>query len=372
MRKRRKRDGVLALGAESKGVYAAAKGQRFIMSKDFGNLADYANFSRFEKAVRGELKRFRPGIIASDMHPGYNSTGLAEEIAQDGARLVKVQHHHAHIASCMRENGLDGKVIGVAFDGTGYGPDGGIWGGEFLTSSFRNFNRAAHLEYLPMPGSDKAVTEPWRMAAAYLEKSFGDKFLDLKIPFVKRLNKDDWRKLRYAVKRKINSPYTSSAGRLFDAVSSIALCIFKVNFEAEAAIRLQRCAQKALGEGGGYKNSVKRKKDTFLIDVKDMIRGIVKDIEKNIEPSVIAARFHNTLSNVILATCRALRRESGISKVVLTGGVFRNGLLLKRSLELLGDSGFDTYSHRTFPTTDAGISAGQAAVALAYGGRGEN
>lgn len=365
MKKRRVRETVLALGAESKGVYALQKGRRLIVSRDFGDLADYDNFSRFEKAVKRELKRSSPGIIVSDMHPGYNSTDLAEEIMPDSARLFKVQHHHAHIASCMRDNDLKGRVIGVAFDGTGYGPDGSIWGGEFLISTFKSFKRAAHLEYLPMPGGDKAVAEPWRMAAAYLQNSFGDKFLDLKIPFVRRLNKDDWHKLKYAVERKINSPLTSSVGRLFDAVSSIILCIFKVNFEAEAAIDLQKSAQEAFGEKGRYKNNVIRRKGIYVIDVKEMIRGIVRDIEDGIGPPIIAARFHNSISNIILTVCRSLRRESGIKRVAFGGGVFQNRLLFKKALALLNHSGFDLYTHRAFPATDAGISVGQAAIALA-------
>ncbi len=213
MVKRNFRKTIVACGAESKGSFCIAKGRNVFISKEFGNLSDYGNLSRYEKAIKRDLKRLgiRPDIAACDMHPDYNSTELAQALKRDGAKLVEVQHHHAHIASCMYDNGLSGEVIGAAFDGTGYGPDGAIWGGEFIISSFKRFKRAGHLKYLPMAGGDKAVTEPWRMAAAYLTDSFGDKFLNLNIPFTKRIKAKEWRLLRYAIDRGINSPPTNLA-----------------------------------------------------------------------------------------------------------------------------------------------------------------
>lgn len=354
---------VMALGAESKGVYALGSRSGLYTSRDFGSLFDYRNFSGFRRSAVRRMKRFRPGIVACDMHPAYNTTELAEETLPPGAKLVKAQHHHAHIVSCMFDNDLKGRVIGVALDGTGYGTDGNVWGGEFMIATYRNFRRAGHLKYLPMPGADKAVTEPWRMGAVYLRDAYGDKFLKLDIPFVKNMKKTQWHDLRRAADKRINSPLTSSMGRLFDAVSAILLSFYKVSFEAEAAIQLQKRAEDAYNENRRYSVRVNRAKGVFIIDPKETIKGIVKDIRRGLGHSVIAAKFHNSAVEMVLSVCMALRRETGINSVALTGGVFQNIFLLEKALAHLNNLGFDVYANSASPASDAGIPVGQAVIA---------
>ena len=363
--KHRFKQSVLACGAESKGVYSLAKGSNFFISGDFGSLADYNNFSNYQRNVKKDLKRLsiRPKVVACDMHPDYNSTVFAQELNLKNTRLIKVQHHHAHIASCMQDNNLKGNVIGVAFDGTGYGTDEKIWGGEFLISSFKRFKREAHLKYLPMPGSDRAVIEPWRMAAVYLRDSFGDDFLKLGIPLTKKISLKDWHPLRDAVDRSINSPLTSSVGRLFDAVASMVIPVFRIDFEAAAAIRLQRLAEDARGEERRYGFDIIKDKEGLIIDPSEMIKEIVKDIRSDVDKPTIAAKFHNTVASMITDMCVRLRRSYKINRVVLSGGVFLNRVLTSRVLSMLRELDFNVYAHKYLSTTDAGISAGQAMIA---------
>lgn len=352
---------ILAVGAESKGVFCLLKGRNLFISKEFGNLGDYANLMQYEKAIK-RLKA-RPGIIACDMHPDYNTTLFAQDLINDNIKLIKVQHHHAHIVSCMRDNNLKGRVLGIAFDGTGYGTDKNVWGGEFLIATLKDFKRAAHLKYMPMPGGDKAVIEPWRMGAAYLQHAFGDSFLDLNIPFVKKIVRKDWKALRDASKKGLNSPLTSSMGRLFDAVASMIIPIFKVSHEAEAAIKLQMLAEEAQHEKCAYKYKIKKEGGSLIIDPSIMIREIIRDIKKGIDRKYIAARFHNTIAQIILDVCKGLKRSTGIKKAAISGGVFQNKLLLNKVCSMLKAEGFDIYLHRESSATDAGISAGQAVVA---------
>lgn len=357
---------ILAYGAESKGVFSLTNGRDLFISRDFGDLDDYANFSRYEKDIRKRLKVYglNPELTACDMHPGYNSTALAEENAFGGDHIIKIQHHHAHIASCMLENNLKGKVLGIAFDGTGYGADGSVWGGEFLIATFKDFKRGAHLEYIPMPGGDKAVTEPWRMAAAYLRRAFGDGFIELDIPLAKRIKRKEWELLKNMVDKGINSPLTSSMGRFFDAIASMVLCILKVGFEAEAAIKLQQYAEMAESEDGEYRFNLS-KKESLIVETDKIVKEVVKDVKKGVEKAVVAAKFHNTVAGIMREVSLRLRKSTGVKKVVLSGGVFQNKFLLKKSVASLEDCGFDVYTHKVFSTTDAGISAGQAMIAEA-------
>ncbi len=356
---------ILACGAETKGVFSLTKGDHLFTSRDFGNLGDYSNFLRYEKAIKSDLKRFgiKPKIVACDMHPNYNSTAFADELKPDNAKLVKIQHHHAHIAGCMLDNNLSGKVIGVAFDGTGFGLDKNIWGGEFLISTVKNFKRAGHLKYIPMPGGEAAIREPWRMAAAYLRDAFGDNFIKLGIPFTKKIKRIEWQLLKNIINKKINSPLTSSAGRLFDAVASIVMLIFKVDAEAEAPIRLEELAWEAADVNGVYKSNIIKRDKRLIADLRPMIRTIVKDIKAKRAKSIIAAKFHNTMAGVISDMCLSLKRSSRIDQVVLTGGVFRNRLLTEKTFDLLRGLNFNVYTHKNIPTTDAGISTGQAMIA---------
>ncbi len=356
---------ILACGADSKGRFAIGKGYKLFLSKEFGSLENYRNLSRYERKIKRDLRRFnvRPQRIACDMHPGYHSTIFAKEITPNPKRLIRVQHHHAHIASCMYDNNLKKKVIGIALDGTGYGTDGKIWGGEFLISGYRSFKRAAHFKYLPMPGADMAIKEPWRMSAAYLWDAFGDRFLDLKIPFVRKIKRRSWGILKYMIDENINTPMTSSAGRLFDAIASIVLSIFHVKHEAQAAMRLETLASQARNEKRAYKYKTTKDKESIIIDTKDIIKRIVKDIKYGVKAPIIAARFHNTLACIIHDISFRIKRETGIDRVALSGGVFQNRLLLEKVNALLEESGFHVYKHSKYSTTDASIAIGQAMIA---------
>ena len=363
---------VLAFGAESKGRFAVAGKEGIVLSEEFGSLQDYVNFERYERSLRRSLKWLtweRPAVLACDMHPDYSSSVLAEELAGNVARLVRVQHHHAHIASSMAEHGLNGNVIGVAFDGTGYGLDGNIWGGEFLLASYMDFKRAAHLKYIPMAGGDKAAEEPWRMAAAYLREAFGVGFLKIGIPITKMIDKGEWRLLEAAIEKNVNSPLTSSAGRLFDAVASIVLGISKVKTEAEAAIALQNIARRAADEQGVYDYLISKDK-AFSIDMSPTVKKIVRDMKSKVDPAVIAMRFHNTMTKMIADVCARIRRSSRLNRVILSGGVFQNSLLARKASVLLSKKGFTVYMNSEYSPSDAGIAAGQAAVAYAVTGRG--
>jgi hydrogenase maturation protein HypF len=354
---------ILAVGAESKGVFAVLKGKELFVSKEFGNLADYRNFARYEK----NLKRIgaKPDVVACDMHPGYNSTGLAEEIGARGAKIVRVQHHHAHIASAMADNALKENVIGLTFDGTGYGTDGAVWGGEFLRATAKGFKRLAHLKYIPMPGGDMAVVEPWRMAAAYLKDAFGDKFLNIGIPLTKRIDKKRWRILDRMAARGINAPLTSSMGRFFDAAASLVLSILKAKNEAEAAIALESEAQKAVDERGKYGYSVLKTKEGYIIDPKNTIKSIVRDIRSGKSRPVMAARFHNTVADMAVTMALKLGKTAKTKRVALSGGVFQNRILTAKITAALKESGLSVFRHSGIPATDAGISVGQAIVARA-------
>jgi hydrogenase maturation protein HypF len=362
---KRKRDKIiLGCGAESKGVFSLSNGDALFTSKDFGSLSDYGNFSRYKRRVAEALKRLgsAPEVISCDMHPGYQSTEFAQGFSGGGPRIVKVQHHHAHIASCMMENAVKGRVIGVAFDGTGYGPDGAVWGGEFLLASIRDYKRAAYLKYIPMPGGEMAVTEPWRMAAAYLEDAFGPDLLKIDIPLTGNIKAGEWAVLRHMIDNRINSPMTSSMGRLFDAAAAIILGVPRVSFEAEAAIKLQRAAEKAPDEEKSYAFGVKRS-GALVIDASGIIKGIVGDLISGADKSAAAARFHNTVAKIITDICGRLRKSAKTKKVVLSGGVFQNSLLTNKAAAMLKKAGFNVYTHKLYSTTDAGISLGQIGVA---------
>jgi len=346
---------ILAFGADGKARFAFSDGKSIKISRDFGTLSDVDNFEQYERAIRKVIKTKKPHILVCDMHPEYNSTKLAE-IASSAPlapprndRLKLVQHHHAHIVSCMFDNDIDGRVIGVAFDGTGYGPDGNIWGGEFLTATRKRFERAGHLDYVPMPGGEMAVREPWRMAVSYLYKYYATGFLKLKIPFIKSIDKKKALVLKDMIDKKINSPLTSSMGRLFDAAGALINLTNSVKREAEAAIKLERLASKAREESSHYKGPI--------------IKGIVKDLRQGKDRGLIAVRFHNSVARYIYDTAKRLSRKHGIRKVVLSGGVFQNKILLEKTKMLFRDSDMNLYVHKKVLATDAGISLGQISIA---------
>jgi hydrogenase maturation protein HypF len=273
-----------------------------------------------------------------------------------------VQHHHAHIASCMAENHLEGKVIGIALDGTGYGSDGNIWGGEVLLADYAGFERAAHFAYVRMPGGAVAIQEPWRMAVSYLAEHFGRAFLDFRIPFVRQLEHRRVEVLLRMIERGVNSPLTSSCGRLFDAVAALAGIRQRVTYEAQAAIELEM-AIAASDEDVAYPLALVPEGDGWVIDARPLFEVLVEDLREGVAAGVISRRFHNGLVEVFNRLACLLRERTGLDCVCLSGGTFQNAYLLEHLGARLGTSGFEVFTHAEVPAGDGGLSLGQAVVA---------
>jgi len=306
----------------------------------------------------GRLFDVEPELVAHDLHPEYLSTKHARELA--GVELVGVQHHHAHIASCLADNGEPGPVLGVAFDGLGYGTDGTIWGGEFLHADLTSAERVGHLAAVPMPGGTAAIRQPWRMAASYLDIAFGG--APPEDLAVVRRNLERWSQVRALARSGVNSPPTSSAGRLFDAVSALLGLRDTINYEGQAAIELEQHADPA--ETGAYPATIAAGWPLVVVGA-DLVRAAAEDLSAGTGPAVIAARFHNGVVDAIVRTCRALRERTGLTTVALSGGVFQNLLLLHRTVDRLQAADFRVLWHSRVPTNDGGISLGQAVVAAA-------
>jgi len=328
---------MLACGADLKNAFCLTKGRHAILSPHIGDLENWETQRFFEETLANLKKLFRaaPRVVAHDLHPLYASTRLA--LAIEGVEQVAVQHHHAHIASCMAENGLQGEVIGVALDGTGYGTDGAIWGGEFLIAGYGGFTRYDHIRYFPLAGGDAAVQEPWRVALAFGHLPAG-------VPEARA------RVVRRMIETGLNVAQTSSCGRLFDAAAAIVGLRNEVTFEAQAAIELESVADAA--EEGVYPREG--------LDFRPAMHALAADRS---DVGVRAARFHNTVAEAIAETCGRARSASGLGRVCLSGGVFQNWFLLRRTVAKLG--GFEVYVHARVPPNDGGVALGQAAVAAA-------
>lgn len=356
---------ILACGADMKGAFALAKGDTAYLFDGFGDLSDLNNFTRYEKAVRASKKKLniKSQVIVCDLHPGYFSTQFAVSYKNRDRHhffgrtadrkmsvpIFQVQHHKAHIASAIADNAVKGEVLGVAFDGTGFGADGNIWGGEFFIGNAKRLKRVAHLEYIPMQGGEMCIKEPWRMAASYLYAAFGNDFLKLKIDFVKDIDKKRWAVMKEMIDKKINLPLTSSMGRLFDAAACLILNKHISNFEAELPMALERIATPAIGDSYDFDSSTK------------IIKGVVWDLEKGIDLSMISAKFHNSIAELILKAAK----KAKMKKIVLSGGVFQNRYLKGRAVKLLGKNDFEVYAHLNVETNDSGIPIGQIAIANA-------
>lgn len=346
---------VLACGAELKNTFCLANRYRAVVSQHIGDLENYETLRSFAEGIEHFCRLFgiRPELVAHDLHPEYLSTKYAMDL--EGVELVGVQHHHAHIASCLADNGEPGPVIGVAFDGLGYGTDGTIWGGEFLRADLASFERIGHLEPLPMPGGTAAIKQPWRMAAAYLDRAFDEPpALD-----VIRRNEKHWNDVLAIARGGVNSPLTSSAGRLFDAVAALLGLRDSINYEGQAAIELEQCADPA--ERGAYPAAIQ---DGVVVGA-DLVRAVAEDLLAGTDPALIAARFHNGVADAIVRNCVALRDSTGVATAALSGGVFQNLLLLARVEQRLCTAGFRVLTHSRVPTNDGGISLGQVAVTSA-------
>jgi hydrogenase maturation protein HypF len=311
-----------------------------------------------------QLFRINPTIIAYDMHPDYLPTKYAlEQVEKHGWKPVAVQHHHAHIASCLADNSKEGPVIGVAFDGTGYGTDGHIWGGEFLVADYKGFRRAGQLQYLPLPGGALAIKKPYRTALGYMLALLGESALDNRLSFLDRIAAAERELVRRQVESNLNSPLTSSMGRLFDAVSAMAGICPTIDYEAQAAIGMEMAAYSAPGEEGSYPFTLTGDNSYTVVLLHELIAAVLDDLLKGRHFSVVAMRFHNTIAIIAHDVCMKIRRESGLNSVALSGGCFQNRLLLTRVTSLLNKSGFDVLTHKDVPANDGGISLGQAVIA---------
>jgi len=356
---------VLACGAELKNTFCLTKDEHAFLSQHIGDMENEETLEHFENTIGLYKKLFRvePEIIAYDMHPEYLATKYALEAgAKANLKLVPVQHHHAHIVSCLAENKVEGPVIGVAFDGAGYGTDGTIWGGEFLLADFGSFKRVGHLEYVPLVGGEAAIKKPYRMALSYLYSLLGEDFNPEGLPF-SRLNPAELAIIKQQLKRKINSPLTSSAGRLFDAVSALAGVRGEIDYEAQAAIELEMLAPDEMDEPESYPFSIDEEGGIGVVKLKGLLSAVVQDVRNKIPVPVISLKFHNTAAQIIAEMCKLIAGESGINQVALSGGVFQNRLLLKLATSALQREGFDVLTHHLVPANDGGISLGQAVIA---------
>ena len=351
---------ILATGPELKNTFCLTKGTYAFLSHHIGDMENYETLQSFEDGIAHYERLFRvsPEAIAYDLHPNYLATRYAIERAErDDLPAIGIQHHHAHIAACMAEHNLpaDENVIGVAFDGTGYGEDGAIWGGEVLVAAYGQYERFAHLDYVRMPGGDAAVVKPWRLALAWLHKAGLPWSEDL--PPVKAASEEEQRVVARQLEIGLNSPQTSSMGRLFDAVSALIGLRQEVSYEAQAAIELESQADRE--ETGAFQFEFRE----GLLDPTPVIHSIVSDLGDGVSVPVIAARFHNGVAQAVLEVCTNAREKHGLDRVVLSGGVWQNMFLMRRTVDLLRGDNFEILIHRQVPANDGGLALGQAAIA---------
>ena len=359
---------ILACGAELKNTICLTKEDKAFVSQHIGDLENLPTYE-FLKLTVGHLERIldiNPEMIAYDMHPDYLSTRYAMELAVD--QKIEVQHHHAHVVSCMAEHKLEGRVIGLSFDGTGYGTDGAVWGGEILVVSEHEFERAGHLAYVPMPGSAAAIKEPWRMAVSYLQDAYGSNLHDLDLPAVTSMDTGKLTVVGEMITKGINSPLTSSLGRLFDGVAAVCGIRQKVNFEGQAAMELEMAA---VDDSGAFYEYAWDHDGAYRVLPAPIIQGVVDDIIAGKPVGEISIRFHRTLIQLFAELCVVIGKERELSRVVLSGGVFQNLILLTGLTRALEEKGFTVFSHQQVPTNDGGISLGQAVVAAAKIKKGE-
>jgi hydrogenase maturation protein HypF len=338
---------ILAVGGELKNTFCLARGGNAFLSQHIGDLKDYRTHQTFEAEISEwqRLMRVVPEIVAYDLHPGYLSTKFAERLT--GVEKIPVQHHHAHIASVLAEHDLHEPVIGVALDGTGFGPDGTVWGGEFLVADRCDFERLAHFKQYAQPGGDKAVEEPWRMAASVMLAE-GLAEATGKLQPIQKM-----------IAARFNSPLTSSAGRLFDAVAAMLGLRDAATYEAQAAIRLEAAADRNVRESYAFAIAAKEKPWKLSFD----LRAILNDKRADMPVSWIAGKFHNTVAAAVVQVCRRIREQRVLNRVALSGGVFQNELLLRRTVEGLQAQKFEVFTNQLVPPNDGGLALGQIAVA---------
>ena len=352
-----KTEGIFAAGAELVNCFAIGKGEQVILSQHIGDLKNLETLEFYKESVSrfSKLFRFKPAIAVADMHPEYLSTKFADEM---GIELIQVQHHHAHIASCMAENNLDEKVLGISFDGTGYGTDGNIWGGEFLICDLSDFERINQFEYIKQPGGDASNHHPWRMLLSHLIHYFGEKFVEENIDLFEGIDKNEIDLISTMIKKNINCPLSSSAGRLFDAVSALLGACRNATYHAEAPMRLEALIDKSDQTIDIYPFEIKNS-----ISFKSTFKNMISDLRLGISSSVISSKFHNTIVELVVSMATKVKKEKGLNKVVLSGGTFQNRIILEKSENRLKNNGFEVFTQSDIPSNDGGIALGQIAIA---------
>jgi hydrogenase maturation protein HypF len=359
----------LACGAELKNTFCIAQGDHAFLSHHIGDLENYETLRSFREGIEHFCRIFdvQPRLVAYDLHPDYLSTKYAREMEDSGAPVVGIQHHHAHIASCLADNARPSgeHVTGVALDGTGFGTDGAIWGGEFLEGSLQaGFRRAGHLVYTPLPGGAAAIREPWRVALAHLIGLCGEEAVLRSYSAPTGLaDERTIRAIARVMQAGLNSPLTSSAGRLFDAVAALLQLpgTRRTTYEGQAAVELELVADGATNEH--YPVEVTDSGDGWVVQTAPIIAGVLDDLRGGRAPGTIAARFHRTMAEVVVEGSVRVRDRCGVEVVALSGGTFHNMLLLEQSIELLQARGFTVYRHQRVPANDGGLSLGQAVLA---------
>ena len=374
---------VLACGGHLKNTFCLITNDKAFVSQHIGDLDDLDGMRHFQESLARfkNLFSIEPEIVAHDLHPDYLSTALAQEIASgDGLPKVAVQHHHAHIASCMAEHGLMDPVIGVAFDGLGYGLDGTAWGGEFLVCDWKNIERRGYFEPVAMPGGQEAIKRPWRMALGYHfsnQQACGPVFQGFVDAMSKRYGTKAVSVIRQQVEKQFNAPMTSSCGRLFDAMSALLGVCLEAAYEGQAAMELEAQVDLAFAEGAlagspisvnqldAYPYELGLVAGKLVVSPHSILGRAMDDLSNGQSSSRVAARFHSTLARIVLDVCCRIRVETGLKQVCLSGGVFQNALLLRLAVHLLGEAGFQVFYPRRLPANDGGLSLGQAVIALA-------
>jgi hydrogenase maturation protein HypF len=360
---------VLACGGELKNTFCVARESHVFLSHHIGDLENFETLTSFREGIDHFCRLFdvRRELVAYDLHPDYLSTKYASELEESGLPAVGVQHHHAHVASCLADNGRPGDeiVIGVALDGTGYGTDGAVWGGEFFQGSLESgFERRGHLEYTPLPGGSAAIRQPWRMALAQLVSIYGeDEAVELPLAAVRQAGERNARLIARLVEHKLNTPPTSSAGRLFDAVAALVGVpgTERTTYEGQAAVELELAADGPANRGYAFR--LRAHNGVWVLETREIIRGVVEDLLSGRGAGEISSRFHRTMAEVVVAGCEKVRETGGPATVALSGGTFQNILLLDQTIKLLEEKEFVVHKHERVPANDGGIALGQAVLA---------
>lgn len=352
----------LACGGELKSSVCLATGKEAWLTPPMGNLEDFDTLMRYRDTIAELSKQLNiiPELIAHDLHPDYAATRYA--LAQPDVKKIGVQHHHAHIASCMAEHKIKKPVIGICWDGVGWGIDGNLWGSEFFLADYKGFTRQAHLSYIPLPGGAAAIKEPYRIALSLLYTSFGDKLTALTPDVLNYIGRNKSNILLKMMDKGLNCPQSSGMGRLFDGVASILRLCDINSYEAQAAIELERIAHKS-SDDGTYPYRLTKDNNTHIIDYRPLVKEIVAELNYKQDKAVISRRFHNTLIDIALKICLLIAEETKIKQVVLCGGVFQNKLLAKQLVSQLKSTGFCVFLPKRISPNDSSIALGQILIA---------